>query len=75
MSCELHALATLPLVKELVIAIVDTLLGGWASGLVWFPVLFLCHLAHGLLIHNKCNKCLCGSDSFHPWASAEAHKF
>jgi len=65
MSGELHALANLLFVKELVIAIVDTLLGGWALGLVWLPMLFLCHLAHGLLIHNKCHKCLCGSDSVH----------
>lgn len=75
MSGELHTLATLPLVKELVIAIVDKLLGGWASGLVWLRMLFLCHLAHGLIIHNKCHKGLCGSESVHPQASAEAYKF
>jgi hypothetical protein len=38
MSGELHALATLLLVKELIIAIVDTLLGGWASGLVAYVI-------------------------------------
>jgi hypothetical protein len=38
MSGELHALVTLPLVKELVIAFVDTLLGGWASGLVAYVI-------------------------------------
>jgi len=66
MSGELHVLATLPVVKELVIAIVDTLLGGSVSDLVWLSMLFLCYLAHDLLICNKCHKCLCGSECVHP---------